>query len=274
MTAIKIFTLNELGINKNRFISKIKDHYSFYEYDEYLYRQTLINKLVEHGIVNFRVHYKPIEEFYVNGSGYLIDKLKQHQEIACSIKKYRKRMILSVLVNRNGEIHRELCEEFSQDKANVVDGVFDFRLYSRTFKEAPDSVLDDDTFKIIGHFTDFIFQWNVDVNTVRVIVHYTIIEADTCRVNSNSPEGIHQDGMDYIISALVIERKNINGGTSSIYYPDYKNKILDIELQEGMGIFQPDINTSLWHEVNSIHVDDKRYPGFRSTIGFDFEIIR
>ncbi|MDY3245082.1 2OG-Fe dioxygenase family protein [Campylobacter sp.] len=41
--------------------------------------------------------------------------------------------------------------------------------------------------------------------------------------STNSPEGIHQDGMDFIMSAFVIDRKNINGAKSIIYEND-KNK--------------------------------------------------
>jgi hypothetical protein len=80
--------------------------------------------------------------------------------------------------------------------------------------------------------------------------------------------------MDYIISALVIERNNIRGGVSSVYYPNHNNKILEIELQEGMGIFQSDMNTNLWHSVINIYIDNEQYSGFRSAIGFDFEVIK
>ena len=33
----------------------------------------------------------------------------------------------------------------------------------------------------------------------------------------NSPEGVHQMGADYIVSALVINRINLKGGISDIY---------------------------------------------------------
>jgi hypothetical protein len=134
--------------------------------------------------------------------------------------------------------------------------------------------LDDDTIKIINHFSGIIFEGNTDVNKIGIDIHYTIIYADNIGLISNSPEGIHQDGMDYIISALVIERNNIRGGVSSVYYPNHNNKILEIELQEGMGIFQPDMNTNLWHSVNNIYIDNEQCSGFRSTIGFDFEVIK
>src|SRR5690606_3778372 len=60
------------------------------------------------------------------------------------------------------------------------------------------------------------------------------------------PEGIHKDGVDYIVSGLVVERKNITGGKSLIY-DNCGSEILEITLKEGMGILQPDEYSSLLH---------------------------
>lgn len=122
----------------------------------------------------------------------------------------------------------------------------DFRLYPRVFKEAPSELIDDDTIKIVNHFSSIIFDKEKNANEIIAIIHYTIVEAIKSSCPSNSPEGIHQDGMDYIISALVMERVNITGGISNIYYPNYENKLIEIELKEGFGIFQPDINVAIF----------------------------
>ena len=42
---------------------------------------------------------------------------------------------------------------------------------------------------------------------------------------TNAPEGIHQDGADYIVSALVLERKNIKGG-KALYTVKTKKPVL------------------------------------------------
>lgn len=93
------------------------------------------------------------------------------------------------------------------------------------------------------------------------------------QVSSNSPEGIHQDGMDYIVSALVVERNNVSGGKSIIYGADAITPLLNITLQSGQGIFQPDKGTELWHEVTPISLINPNEPGYRSTIGFDVLIL-
>ena len=99
-----------------------------------------------------------------------------------------------------------------------------------------------------------------------------LVETAKERITSNSPEGIHQDGYDYIVSALVVERKNISGGISEIFANDKKSKILSTTLQPGFGLLQPDLNTDLWHHVTKIQPTSDI--GFRSSIGFDIALIR
>ncbi|WP_419654029.1 2OG-Fe dioxygenase family protein [Campylobacter lanienae] len=52
--------------------------------------------------------------------------------------------------------------------------------------------------------------------------HHTLIFCENGRKSINSPEGIRQDGMDFIMSAFVIDRQNINGAKSIIYANDKK----------------------------------------------------
>ena len=89
----------------------------------------------------------------------------------------------------------------------------------------------------------------------------------------NSPEGIHKDGADYIVSALVMNRYNINGGESIVYDDDNKNKnknkIYNTILEKGEGIFQDD--KRLWHYVTPITTDNN-YIGIRDIIGLDIKI--
>jgi|GEM_PF-5256736 len=47
MALVKTFTLGELGINHAEYLDKLKKYYDHYEYDEYLYRQTIIKRCVE-----------------------------------------------------------------------------------------------------------------------------------------------------------------------------------------------------------------------------------
>ena len=84
----------------------------------------------------------------------------------------------------------------------------------------------------------------------------------------NSPEGIHQDGADYIISALVMNYQNIKGG-ESIIYDENKEEIFRKTLKNNQGIFQED--KKLWHYVTPIECSSN-FIGFRDIIGIDIKI--
>ena len=63
------------------------------------------------------------------------------------------------------------------------------------------------------------------------------------QAGDNSPEGPHEDGADFIVSALVIDRENISGGESQIY--EKRNdgtlqKVFGHVLREGEFLFQAD----------------------------------
>lgn len=89
---------------------------------------------------------------------------------------------------------------------------------------------------------------------------------------SNSPEGIHQDGADYIVSALVVNRRNIHGGCSTVYAPNKKNVILDKTLRSGDFVFQEDRN--LWHYVTPIRCSTEDFCGYRDIFGLDIHVCR
>ena len=84
----------------------------------------------------------------------------------------------------------------------------------------------------------------------------------------NSPEGIHQDGADYIVSAFVLKRYNIEGG-ESIIYDKNKKQIDQIVLKKDEGIFQDD--KKLWHYVTPIK-NERDNVGYRDIIGLDIII--
>ena len=84
----------------------------------------------------------------------------------------------------------------------------------------------------------------------------------------NSPEGIHRDGADYIVSALVINRNNVVGG-ESIIYNGYKQMIYKTILEGKEGIYQEDLDQ--WHYVTPI-VTHNEGLGFRDILGIDITL--
>ena len=98
----------------------------------------------------------------------------------------------------------------------------------------------------------------VDVHQVRQVAY-------PGHKSHNSPEGIHRDGADYIVSALVMNRINIRGGDSIIYDKD-KKEIYRTLLREDEGIFQEDRDQ--WQHVSGIEPTNN-YLGFRDILGVD-----
>ena len=81
----------------------------------------------------------------------------------------------------------------------------------------------------------------------------------------NSPEGVHRDGADTIVSAYIINRNNIKGG-ESIVYDQHKQMIYKTVLNDHEGIFMEDVKQ--WHYVTPIECVGTGL-GFRDIIGID-----
>ena len=99
----------------------------------------------------------------------------------------------------------------------------------------------------------------------------------------NSPEGAHEDGADFIVSALVINRINVEGAESQIIeeLPNGKKEVIYKRiLQPGEFAFQADTGeektygNDLWHHVTPFYVVDKsKRDGWRDIIGFDINVV-
>lgn len=160
------------------------------------------------------------------------------------MKAYRKRLIASYEISPSLDVHRTKPKNFTQSEALVSHHEFDFRLFERKFKEAPNEMDSVEMISIIQWICKKIFLIDQKINRINVTLHCTLIDAPpSSDTHSNSPEGIHQDGMDFIVSALVIERKNIKGSISKIYLNDKKNPLISYEMPEAYGIFQSDKGT-------------------------------
>ena len=92
-------------------------------------------------------------------------------------------------------------------------------------------------------------------------------------------EGAHEDGADFIVSALVVNRINVNGGESQILemLADGKKEIVfKRTLAPGEFVFQADTGeeliygNDLWHHVTPFHIaDESKGEAWRDIIGFD-----
>jgi len=63
-----------------------------------------------------------------------------------------------------------------------------------------------------GALAPTVFQWRIEVHQFR-------IEARAGEPGEPTPEGVHRDGVDYVL-VLLIDRENIERGTTTIHTPD------------------------------------------------------
>ncbi len=276
---IDIFNISSLDINKERFIEDMLPFFEDLEWDMYEYKRRQVNFLKSCYSSDIKI-LKFLDKFIIkyysgnfNAEPYfdLIEKLSNdHYSELKDIVPRRKRRIAFFNVTRKNDsikIVRSKHIPFRQTNSDFYPEFRDFAPLTEEFSSHPIII------KLITHFANTIFKMKPSANTIQLNCHLVKAISTTEYDGSNSPEGIHQDGMDYILSALIVERENISGGESIIYYPDSKTEIYKKTLQVGEGIFQADSNTDLWHYVTDFSPIDSNKPGVRSTIGFDFKIV-
>lgn len=193
-----------------------------------------------------------------------------------TMKANRRRLISQYVVNLNlNKIERVKAEPFMQNLALIDNSAFDYRKNERTFKELPEALFDDYLRKMIFFFFALKkIQNYTQCADFKLTVHHTFIFCQDCDSVTNSPEGIHQDGMDFIMSAFIVERKNVKGAKSIVYAKDKKTKIFEAILKDGQGLLQADLHSSLWHEVTEISPLNPNEMAYRSSIGFDIECLK
>jgi len=196
----------------------------------------------------------PIDQFYPSQTGTVREKL---------ITRCRRFSSFQVKLIPNGlyQIQQNPDTVFSQD-------VTDFRKIPREFESIEPYVIDQQFLGLITNMVGLVNYFNPTTSRYNVAVHQVRLLSYPDTDSDNSPEGIHQDGADYIVSALVLNKHNITQG-QSIIYDEALGEIFRTELQTGEFIFQGDRN--LWHDITPIKTVDN-YIGYRDILGFDLKI--
>jgi len=159
---------------------------------------------------------------------------------------------------------------FNNDKSIFKQPVEDDRGKPREFDLIDDNILYSKFMISFISKISGIVKSIEDVNKLNICIHQVRQMCYPGIISENSPEGVHQDGADYIVSALVINRINLKGGISDIYDMD-KNLLKFVILNENELIFQND--KKLYHYVTPIECSNKDYLGFRDIRGLDINIM-
>jgi hypothetical protein len=277
--------IGQYGVDLRTLQRRLNDAYIDYEWDNYLLQQhkiSIIKSLVSPKALS-SIAPEIWDKMYIgiirdsDISNIFPEISKNMLEKISNLKPTRKRCVSEYSLKWKGNwiIDRIPSKPFSQTQALISNlGETDYRLNERKFKELPDYLFDDDLRTIMSSAANSVKESLPNVQELNIIVHHTVVYTRPNQISTNSPEGIHQDGMDFIVSVMVVERKNITGGKSIIYAKDKKTKLFEVELQPGQGILQPDLKTELWHEVTPIVPISDDLDGYRSIIGLDISVVR
>ena len=283
-TPISFLNAIQFGVHIESVANRLFNAYEEYEWDAYLLQQNKIS-LIQSNLPNKTIQqtspsvWRDIYTGTIKDSEIqaLFPELNSETILNIStLKPTRKRCVSEYEMQWDEDwvINRVPSRPFSQSQGLIaINEDIDYRVTARRFKELPDELYDDDLQSLMSGVAKHIKQFMPSVMKLNFIAHHTVVYSQPGQISTNSPEGIHQDGVDFIVSAMVVERKNISGGKSIIYGKDKKTKLFQAELQPGQGIFQPDLGTELWHEATPISPVSFEEVSYRSTIGFDISVL-
>ncbi|MDC8004865.1 2OG-Fe dioxygenase family protein [Aureisphaera galaxeae] len=194
------------------------------------------------------------------------------------------------MITRQRNISSFLIEVWDEDyfiertgQQGFQQNVGDFRGWRRVFTQATAEAVQGEHFhRLLKKISALVRSIHPEARKLQITSHFMRTISREQIKGENAPEGVHEDGAQYIMSALVINRQNINGGESQIYEqnPKGSNEIIyQKELQPGEFIFQADtgeeftFGNDLWHYVTPIEPKDVSQAGIRDIIGFDIDIL-
>ncbi len=273
-----VFDLHATGADTERLRRDLRDSFHDVAWDLYDVRRLQIARLHTHLRGNFPDNSVSALSFY-SGEVSLAELLDEFAvrdpELFAelqNIRPFRRRSVARYArCEKGGSLHNILCEKIRQ---RVV--ATDIRSVERKFQRtAPAVAQHPDVLTFIEAVLSVIDELEPQAKEYEVTLWHNQLFVYPGAESTNSPEGVHQDGADYIISALVLERHNILGGVSRIFDSDKQRVLLEYELQPGEAILQADNNSPLWHDVTPVTVlDVEKGMGWRNTLGLDINVLR
>lgn len=269
------FNLADMGIDQARFIDDIVPGFSELKLDGYEKRRQEAAYLKGH----FPEHLAQLEKFQFDHMclkasladvAHLTSQLTEAQKGELEkIGAVRFRAIAKFEVSFNNNtpsprIKRVLASGFVQ----MTSAKADFRAMPRYFEEASDDLTDDIEIRQMLRFvaSKVRSQHASAIQCMFITLHQVSVKVDAA-TPFHLPDGIHQDGADYIVSAIPVIMSGVNAPLSTIYDANLR-PVLETKLGVGQGLLHDDRN--YWHSVSDLHASGAA--GQRSTIGLDVQL--
>jgi hypothetical protein len=276
---LQFVNLEHLGFNCDRFCERFAPTFYDLSWDDYDVRLARMNILRAYFSEEKHAELSMLfSEFFASGNinpleSWVSTLSPQAKKKWDEVMPFRQRAVAQFDVTTQGSrpyMMRKVDQGYLQDKKQK-----DYRGMVRYFAPMKEEVVEDSWFQqwllaVIDRF----YAWYGQVVPFAMAVHQVSVLARQGYQGYGSPEGIHQDGADCIVSALVIERHGVTGGESRVYHDsNLKKAFWRKELQEGEMIFQSDALSHLWHEVTPIQCSQQDIlHGRRSIFGIDFKV--
>lgn len=282
---VRLARLRDLGLDEDGFLAEHASIFEELSWDNYDVRRERL-EILEEAFPRETTALRELfpryylgeedESIYSDWTNRLNDEQRNRFD---QVEPWRRRSVATFVADEDS-ILREPPSGFSQ----AVDES-DIRSLPRVFDESPDAHVENKHFQSwLRAVYDLVCEVRPEASKLRVSAHFMSIRASHGSPGENSPEGAHEDGADYIISALVVNRINVTGGESQIIEKilpqGNKELIYHHALQPGEFAFQSDTRdefihgTDLWHHVTPIRTADPALgEGWRELIGFDINVI-
>lgn len=283
---LKIMTLAEIGIDQESFIARMAPTFKALPLDPYdpaLAAEALVKKyapaLYDAAELEWLSFWKELDgtpSRAQEGPRFWAARADDRSLITTleNIAAYRRRSCFQFVAR---QLPTAVGWNLLEREAPVFcQSVSDSRSRPRRFALPPPEVYRDAS---IHQLIGFACHWAIQVagtprQALQVTMHQMLTLANAGSGSRPAPEGLHQDGAGFIVSALVVERCNVTGGTSRVYYDaGHHLAMAPRELQPGEGIFQADKLWGYWHDVSPIYPDDPAKESYRSIIGLDINIL-
>ncbi len=287
LSPIRVASLSHLGIDPEEFVKTFSPYFEELPWDPYDARRLRIEFLKQQFPKEEKEIQQLFKDYYLGNTElntfekWIHQLSKKKKKEFSDIQPWRRRSVCQFSCSEmEGKyiIQREKVEQFAQ--AVMGD---DYRSLPRVFQESPSHHVEQSLFyRWILAVYKIMKEVRPKTKKITMVGHFMSVKARPKKPGDNSPEGAHEDGADYIVSALVVNRKNVKGGESQIIEKldsGEKEIIFRHTLEPGEFIFQGDSKdeiihgTDLWHHVTPFALDDEKLnEGWRDIIGFDINV--
>lgn len=180
-------------------------------------------------------------------------------------RRYRRRRHAIFAITAGAEITRAAHQPHyqSRDYNRLYGGI------DRWFEPIAPDIGTGASFRCVLHFCTLLFgALAPDVRAWRVEAHQFRIEARADELGQPTPEGVHRDGVDYVL-VLLVARRNIASGTTTIHACD-GNVLGNFTLTATFDAALVD-DARVLHGVTPVEPLDPAQPAYRDVLVVTFK---